>query len=245
MGRRDEVLTRLVEQRKRALVYRFVGIAGSACAGLLIPGLEPGTRLLITFGLVMGYVLFAYPRIAKSLDLARRAEEAHAHPDPTAHFTRAPDLIVDVDLDTPALMGVTLDDPVSALSALGPVSDPTDARLGALVWEDLGITARVDDDDRLLAFEIACRAHPRVRFLHDKLPFVPPSADDDLAPALEKLLGEAGSFDESRGVSERTFTRPKGLVSFGAFTPGTLYVSIHLAPLESRPFDDDGRLSTA
>jgi hypothetical protein len=243
MGRRDEVLTRLVEQRKKALVYRFVGIAGSACAGLLIPGLEPGTRLLITLALAMGYVLFAHPRIAKSLDLTRRADEARAHPDPTADFTRVDDLVVDVDLDTPALMGVTLDDPVSALAALGPVSDPTDARLGSLVWEDLGITVRVDDDDRLLAFEIACRGDARVRFFHNKIPITPPSVDDDLASALTRTLGDAGTLDESRGVSERTFTRPKGLVSFGAFVPGTLYVSIHLPPGEARPFDDEKPVS--
>jgi hypothetical protein len=227
MGRRDEVLTRIVEQRKKALVYRFVGIAGSACAGLLVPGLAPGTRLVITLGLVMGYVLFAHPRIARSLDVMRRTEEAHAHPDKTAHFTRAADLIVDVDLDTPALLGVTLDDSIHDLASLGPVSDPTDARLGSLVWEDLGITVRVDDDDRLLAFEIACSGDSRVRFLHDGASFTPPAVDDDLAPALERLLGDAGTLDESRGVTERVFTRPKGLVSFGVFTPGTLHLSIH------------------
>jgi len=227
MGRRDDVLARLVEQKKKTIVLRFVGIAGSACVGLLAPGLPPGARLVVAGGLALGYAFFAHPRVAARIDRARRDDEEARYPDPTARTTRAKDLVVTVDLDAPSLMGVPLDDSARALAPLGPVSDATDARLGALVWEDLGITARVDDDDRVLAFEIVLRGDARVPLLSRGAPCVPPRVDDDaLAASLDALMGETGRDETSRGVSERVYTRGAARVSFFVHG-GELVASLH------------------
>lgn len=229
MGRRDDVLARLVEQKKKTLVLRFVGIAGSACVGLLAPGLAPGARLVVAGALALGYAFFAHPRVVARIDRARKDDEEARYPDPTARTTRAKDLVVTVDLDAPSLMGVPLDDSARALAPLGPVSDATDARLGALVWEDLGITARVDDDDRVLAFEIAARGDARVPFLSRGARCTLPSVDDAARDAaLDALMGETGRDDTSRGVSERVYARGSACVSFFAHA-GALVVSIHRA----------------